>query len=382
MTVRLDRHRTLDLIARVALTVAATQIPALALPSHSPQVSALVESLASQTGSVSRPDTGPASPAAPLRPGSDTKPTFVLKQFAPGQSLHMVAYGDMRFTDPANSKGTNPRIRQYLVDKIALEKPQVLLLTGDMPYTGDKTADWEEYQKETRAWKAQSFPVFPTIGNHEIYNDKAKGIANYLENYPHLAGHRYYSALLGSVEILSLDMTTSVAPRSDQARWFSAQLEHLPPQVEFLLILYHLPWLADEQSRLVAGLPTRDSQVLRGILRAALPKMRAKVVVFNGHIHNYERFEEEGVEYVVTGGGGAVPYPVLIRGKHDLYKDPGYPVYNFLTVEVHDHQLQGVMWKVIDPDSKSLEVEAKDNFVVHANPVPASSAPRKASARR
>jgi len=316
--------------------------------------------------------------SVPVRPGSDSKPTFVLKQFAPYQPMHMVAYGDMRFTDPAITKGTNPKVRQWLAEKIALERPQVLLLTGDMPFVGDKTADWDEYQKETASWTQQGFPVFPTLGNHEIYYDHAKGIANYLKNYPGIDGHRYYSALLGSVEILSLDMNLTVAPRSDQARWFSAQLQHLPPQVEFLLILYHIPWIADEQSQLVAGLPTHDAQILRGILTANLPKMHAKVVVFNGHIHNYERFEAGGVEYVVTGGGGAVPYPILIRGRHDLYQDSGFPVYNFLTLEVHDHQLQGVMWKVIDPDAKALNVEAKDNFIVKANPPPLRSAPRTA----
>ncbi len=311
---------------------------------------------------------------APVRPGRDSRPTFVLKQFSPNQPMHMVAYGDMRFTDPAITKGTNPKVRQWLVDKIALERPQVLLLTGDMPFVGDKTADWDEYQKETASWTQQGFPVFPTLGNHEIYYDHAKGIANYLKNYPNIDGHRYYSALLGSVEVISLDMNLPVAPRSDQGRWFSAQLEHLPPQAEFLLILYHIPWIADEQSQLVAGLPTHDAQTLRGILTDNLPKMHAKVVVFNGHIHNYERFEAGGVEYVVTGGGGAVPYPILIRGRHDLYQDSGFPVYNFLTIEVHDHQLEGVMWKVIDPDAKTLNVEAKDRFLVKANPIPAHPA--------
>jgi len=310
----------------------------------------------------------------PIRPESETKPTFVLKQFLPGQSLHMVAYGDMRFTDPSVAKGTNPTVRQWLVDKIALERPQVLMLTGDMPFTGDKTADWEEYQKETAAWKAQGFPIFPTLGNHEIYNDHAKGIANYLHNFPGIDGHRYYSALLGSVEVISLDMNLPVGPHSDQARWFSTQLQHLPAQVEFLLILYHIPWIADEQSQLVASLPTRDAKILRGLLTDNLPRIRAKVVVFNGHIHNYERYEVGGVEYVVTGGGGAVPYPILIRGRHDKYQDSGFPVYNFLTVEVHDHQLEGVMWKIIDPDAKTLNVEAKDHFIVKANPIAVSAA--------
>ena len=298
----------------------------------------------------------------------DPNPTFVLKQFSIGQPIRLIAYGDMRFTDPKITEGTNPRVRQWLAQKIGEEKPQALLVTGDMPYTGEKKADWEEYQRETSSWREGGFPVFPTMGNHEIYHDREKGIANYLDNYPMLERHRYYSAVLGSVEVLSLDMTEPVSARSEQGRWFAAQLEHLPAQVEFLLILYHLPWVADTQSQLLASMPGKDALTLRTVLEAHAAHMKAKALVFSGHIHNYERFERHGVEYVVTGGGGAVPYPILFRGRHDLYRGSGFPVYNYVTLEVKDHQLHGVMWKVINPNAAKLNVEAKDSFTVKANP--------------
>lgn len=276
--------------------------------------------------------------------------------------MRLIAYGDMRFTDPAVTNGTNPRIRKWLVDRIAKENPQALLITGDMPMTGEKQSDWDWYQKETAPWTAAGFPVFPTMGNHEVYHDKAKGTANFLANYPMLKGHTYYSALLGSVEIISLDMNTSISPRSEQARWFAGQLDNLPAQVDFLLILYHIPPVVDTQSKLVANLPTPDARALRSLLESRLAHMRARVMVLNGHIHNYERFEERGVEYVVTGGGGAVPYPVLFRGVHDLYRDPGFPVYHYLTLEVSDHRLKAAMWKIKNPDADTLEVEQKDSF--------------------
>ena len=61
--------------------------------------------------------------------------------------------------------------------------------------------------------------------------------------------------------------------------------------------------------------------------------MRAKVIVLSGHIHNYERFERDGVEYVTSGGGGAEPYPLIFRGSADLYRDTGFPVYHYLTLD-------------------------------------------------
>ncbi len=301
-------------------------------------------------------------------PKPDWRPTFTFQQFRAGTPLRIVAYGDTRFTDPSVTTGTNPSVRRWLVDRIAEEHPAVLLLTGDTPYTGSKASDWADFQAETASWRTNHVLVLPATGNHEVNNNPAVGIANYLKNFPQIAGHRYYSALLGSVEVIVLDCTSDTGPKGAQSTWFALQLDHLPRQVQFLFIVYHIPWVADEQSQVLANLPTKDARVFRGILEARLPKLRAKVVVFNGHIHNYERFERRGVEYVVTGGGGAIPYPLLFRGSADLYKDTGFPVYHFLTLDVRDGQMHAVMWKVKNPEASVLSVEAKDQFTVQALP--------------
>jgi hypothetical protein len=293
-------------------------------------------------------------------------PTMKMPQFDSGGPIHIVVYGDSRFTDPSVTQGTNPRVRQWLAQRIALEHPAVLMLTGDTPYTGAKDADWEVFQKETAVWRDEHILVLPTTGNHEIYGGYKAGIVNYLKNFPEVEGYRHYSALLGSVEVIALDCTVGGDASSDQAEWFAAQLDHLPEQVHFLMILYHIPWVADRQSQIFINLPSKDALVLRNILEAHLSKIHARVMVFNGHIHNYERFERRGVEYVVTGGGGAQPYPLLYRGRGDLYRDPGFPVYHYLTLDVTDNQMHAVMWKIANPDASELTVEAKDEFTLTA----------------
>jgi len=204
------------------------------------------------------------------------------------------------------------------------------------------------------------------MGNHETYHDRARGIQNYFANFPEVREHLYYSALLGNVEVISMDATMGGRGFVVQTKWFANQLDHIPAQVQFLLILFHVPWMADTQSRFLAQLPGKDSLTLRGILESRLAKLHVKVVVFNGHLHNYERFERKGAEYVVTGGGGAEPYPLLFRGSADLYQDTAYPVYHYLTVEVQNGQLHAVMWKIKDPDADMLQVEAKDQFTLTA----------------
>lgn len=298
----------------------------------------------------------------------DTNPTFTISRYAPGAPIHMVGYGDMRFTNPSVKIGTNPRVRKWLAEDIGRVNPEVLMVTGDMPYSGAREEDWQVYRSETKSWTDQHMLVLPTIGNHEVHGGVQQGIANYLENYPGLKGHRYYSVLMGSVEVISLDMTSPSGGTSTQATWFAAQLDHLPKQVEFLFILYHTPWVVDQQSQLFTNLPSKEALTLRHLMEIHLHKMHAKVIMLSGHIHNYERFERNGVEYLISGGGGAEPYPLLFRGSADLYRDTAFPVYHYLTLDYEHGKLHGVMWKVKDPDASTLSVEKKDEFTIVAEP--------------
>ncbi|MGC2613385.1 MAG: metallophosphoesterase, partial [Terracidiphilus sp.] len=189
----------------------------------------------------------------------DVNPTFTIAKYQPGSPMHMVGYGDMRFTDPSVKIGTNPRIRKWLAERVAQENPEVLLLTGDMPYVGASDADWQVFRDETALWRQNHILQLPTIGNHEVRGGNPEGIANYLKNFPGIKGHRFYSVLMGSVEVISLDMTSPAGGTSTQATWFAAQLDHLPRQVDFLFILYHTPWVVDDQSKLFTNLPSKEA---------------------------------------------------------------------------------------------------------------------------
>jgi hypothetical protein len=304
--------------------------------------------------------------------------TLNFNQFSAAKPLHMVAYGDSRFADPTLTFGTNPRIRKWLVDRIAEVHPAVLLLTGDTPYHGAKAEDWKAFEQETEPWRKEAILVLPTTGNHEVYGGAEQGIANYLDHFPEIERHLNYSALVGNVEVISMDMNSQGGDTDRQVVWFGQQLEQVPQQVDFLMILYHMPWMADEQTEALLRLPSSDALVYRKVLEAHLDKLRAKVLVLNGHIHNYERFEQRGVEYVVTGGGGAEPYPLLIRGAADLYHDHprGHPVYHYLTLDVNGRTLHATMWRVIDPDANQLSVDAQDSFTLTA-PAPKARAKGK-----
>src|SRR5450756_1024046 len=82
----------------------------------------------------SAPETTEPAAAVPLRSGPG--PTFVVPPAEIPKHWNVIAYGDTRFTDPANTKVTNPKVRRWLVDQIAKEHPDALLISGDLPYKG------------------------------------------------------------------------------------------------------------------------------------------------------------------------------------------------------------------------------------------------------
>ena len=58
-----------------------------------------------------------------------------------GYPFTFVGYGDIRFTDPANRDASDPERRQALVRQIAADKPDFVLITGDLVYVGSNAAD-------------------------------------------------------------------------------------------------------------------------------------------------------------------------------------------------------------------------------------------------
>ena len=130
---------------------------------------------------------------------SQPGPTFTIAGRQLPSSLKIITYGDQRFTDPANTRQTNPLIRQWLVKEIASEKAAALIMNGDVPLAGDVANDYAVFQSETKPWRDQHLRVFPTLGNHEWRDpDPPHALNNWWNAFPELRNRRWYSAQIGS----------------------------------------------------------------------------------------------------------------------------------------------------------------------------------------
>jgi hypothetical protein len=280
--------------------------------------------------------------------------------------LKIVAYGDTRFTNPTELINTNPRVRKYLVDQVAREKPDAVFMTGDLPFNGDDPADWQVYREESAPWQAEHLRVYPTLGNHDVRGGWDAGVRNFRATFPELKGYLYYSVQIGSVYLITLDCTEGYEAGSPQREWLGSQLAHIPKTVDFVFFLSHMPLYADLQSQVVASVPTPAEASLREYILSLAPKVNEKMVVVNGHIHNYERFETGKVTYLVSGGGGAIPYRIAYRGPEDKYQDKSFPNYHYLVLQIHGKTADATMYRVADPKAPSLSLEVKDKFTLTA----------------
>jgi hypothetical protein len=294
---------------------------------------------------------------------SEGGPAFRISEGEMSVQPSFIAYGDQRFTDPANKTATDPRVRKYLVGRIAAEKPAALVLNGDVPLAGDVKNDYAVFQSETKPWRDAGLHVFPALGNHEFHGEPRQALENWWNCFPEMRNRRWYSAQLGSrVYVLALDSDTSLLPGSDQARWIEKQITGLPASIDFVLITMHHPPVADIQTHIEVDHNPRPNEIaLRDYLSAAAKTSHARFLVSAGHIHNYERNVVDDVAYLVSGGGGAKPYYVERTGP-DLYQSVLFPNFHYVRLTLMKDHLHGAMYRVADPEADKLSLELKDSF--------------------
>jgi Icc-related predicted phosphoesterase len=267
--------------------------------------------------------------------------------------FRFVAYGDTRFTDPKNTDASNPVVRRMLVEAIANAHPAFISIGGDIAYRGDDVNDWKIWDAETAVWRENKIPVYPALGNHDLYGDQRVALANYFQRFADLQTNRYYSVRAANTLLLVLDSSLDETSGS-QGDWLAHELNGLPADIDFVCLVLHHPPYTDSTDQTVGGghSARTPEQALAKMLQERQPRARARFVVIAGHVHNYERHEHSGVTYFVTGGGGAHPYLIA--------RQPGDPLfgkavnYHYLLVEVDRGKMKVTMERVELADGKAV----------------------------
>jgi acid phosphatase type 7 len=289
--------------------------------------------------------------------------------------LTFIAYGDTRFTQ--RDGAANVVARRALVARIANEKPAAIFIGGDLVYEGSDPEDYETYRTETAVWSQAKIPIFPALGNHEFRGcdkDSRPCLMNWWRAAVPSAVHsfRWYSVTLGpKILVLLLDSDSSLKPGSEQRSWFEQQIGTAGSRIEFVFVVLHYPPVRDPIFP-----SARDEKEIARYLSKHTHSLHARVVVVGSHVHNYERFLRDDVTYLVSGGGGAKPVPVL-RLFGELSKLDTGENFHYIRFRLENGDLQGTMVR-FDPERNGeaawtepdrFEVKAKGSLSARKNGV-------------
>jgi hypothetical protein len=186
---------------------------------------------------------------------------------------------------------------QYaLMEQMSTVPYELIIHTGDLAYDDGSIGKMEDNVFGVYAELLRNLPFFPSSGNHE-YNTMQGAPFREVFNLPGKNGEKWYSYDWGRIHFVALD---TEADYKTQATWLDQDLG--ASQLPWKIVYFHRPPYS-------SGEHGSDTS-LRTILSPVLEKHHVQLVL-SGHDHDYERMKpQNGVQFVVTGGGGKGTYNV------------------------------------------------------------------------
>jgi predicted phosphodiesterase len=254
---------------------------------------------------------------------------------APGEGFSFAVAGDNR---PAGDTTVQPAIWGTIVAQMTAENVDLALDVGDIIYgTGSDTLAQNAAKYEglfaVTTGLTYSTPYYVAAGNHERLN-YANSRAGYEQEFTFPVnngtdgatyGEHYYSFDNGDTHFIAL--STEIPGQEgmitgNQKTWLQADLA--ATDKPWIIVFMHRP--------LFSGAHTGDPWVNTGNLAGqqnkadihALLLQYGVDIVFEGHDHYYLRHEQDGIQYVVTGGGGAPISGTPALGPGDVFAAGSY----------------------------------------------------------
>jgi predicted phosphodiesterase len=205
-----------------------------------------------------------------------------------------------------DTQGPAMPVTKPLAELMWSHRPRFVLHAGDLVDKGTLKQQWvEEYFPGLEPFSAR-IPVYPVLGNHE------EDSKHYYEYMSLPAPEYWYTFEYGNAQFFMVDSNRDVRPGSPQHNWLKSELEK--STARWKMVVHHHPgWSSDDDDYgdLWKGRSVWGDLRIRPLTE--LYDAYGVDVVWNGHIHSYERtwpmlagkaVERGGPVYVVTGGGG------------------------------------------------------------------------------
>lgn len=275
------------------------------------------------------------------------------------EAFRVVIYGDTRGeSDGQPSSGYQDVVASILSHNTPVTdpKPDILLHVGDFVFYG---------QQDHEPWLTNFFapseallvntPLFPVLGNHE-YSGNGEMWYKHLFSVPENGApqpadeEKWYAFTYGCARFIVLDDNPAGAliPGSPQHLWLTDSATGEFESTEFQdaiwkFVIFHDPPYTSANGK-------SGSQQVRDHL-VSLFEQYGVDMVFSGHAHNYERLFKDGVNYIVTGAGGAATHGF---GATNQYSEVRIETLEHCVLDITPTSLEVKVWDNVPTDIDSV----------------------------
>ena len=247
------------------------------------------------------------------------------------------------------------------------ERPQFIVHVGDLVSNGPNDYEWVDEFFNQAAHLLSQVPLYPAIGNHE------QNASNFYRYFNLPEDDAFFTVKKGPVKFIFADTNKDLLPGSEQYRRLEHELAHC--EEPWKIVVHHHPVFtsgnAAYRSSLMATASKGDPNILH---LKTLYETYGVDLVMSGHVHTYEKSwpiyknyidRENGVVYIVTGGGGGFRDLDLVY--KNWFTSEKILVHHFLNIQVHNNVLS---MKMIDDKGNIIDTweKTKDPATAKSNP--------------
>jgi UDP-2,3-diacylglucosamine pyrophosphatase LpxH len=224
----------------------------------------------------------------------------------------------------------NKKATATIFDEIIRLKPAVLYWLGDIVSLGYHNRKWRSIDQFLQRCTDVKTAVYAIMGNHDVMGRPRKGAKNFQQRFPeHI--HTGYVKITDAIAVVMLNSNFSILSPADlfkQQTWYEQTLADLDadPAVKVIIVTcHHAPY---SNSKLVGS-----SKLVQQRFVPPYVKSQKGRLFITGHSHAFERYQFEGKEFLVIGGGGGLRQPLNTSSSRlpDLAGDYK-PLFHYLSV--------------------------------------------------
>ena len=202
--------------------------------------------------------------------------------------FQFVVFGDTR---------TRHDLHRRVIGAVEKANPDFVLHTGDLVQDGREAPLWTTFF-DIEGCLLKKTVFFPALGNHE------RNSAHFREFFS--IGKPYYSFDWGSAHfsVINSDVANAAELAEErqafwleQREWLEADLK-ASQKADFRFVVMHHPPITVNSDR--GGHVSKETPLLMPMF-----EQYKVTAVLAGHDHNYQRHVKNGIQYIITGGGGA-----------------------------------------------------------------------------